>query len=84
MKNYIGTKVGENEYKLSRVEAAKVYYDDHRAKGEFIVTELPSNPNTRGDQGYKLSTGALLIRVSKRGFRPFLVHGAGSLEALKS
>jgi hypothetical protein len=83
MKNYSGTKVGENEYKLSRIEAERVYYDDHRAKGKFIVKELPARP-TRGDQGYKLTSGALLIRVSKRGFRPYLVHGEGALEALKS
>jgi hypothetical protein len=83
MKNYIGTKVGENEFKLSRIEAERVYFKDHRAKGEFIVRELPARPNTRGDHGYKLATGALLIRVSKRGFRPYLVHGEGALEALK-
>lgn len=83
MKNFIGTKIGENEFRLSRIEAERVYFGDHRAKGEFIVKELPSRPNTRGDHGYKLASGALLIRVSKTGYRPYLVHGEGALDALR-
>lgn len=84
MSKHIGTKVDGavgNEFRLTRVEALKVYCDDHRAKGEFIMRELPVKPS-KGDKGYRLRTGALLVRVSKRGMKPYTVHGEGALEAL--
>lgn len=80
-KNYIGTKTGENEYRLTRVEAYRVYCEDSRARMQTIVTDLPSNTK-QGKQSFVLRTGAILCRQANGGAKPFKVHGAGAKEVL--
>lgn len=56
----------ENKIRLTRVEAQKVFIDDHRARGVIITEPLAIEPDNKPGKGYYLDGGNVkLVRMPK-------------------
>ena len=61
-------------YRLTRVEAEKLWVKEHKLRGETVIPSLLQKVTDSGGE-FLLSTGAKLYRLINGGPKPFAVAG---------
>ena len=60
--------------RLTRLEAQRIFIEDHRARGVLITEPLAIEPDNKPGKGYYLNGGKMkLVRIFKNGQIPYAI-----------